>query len=100
MKTGTQDIAIIPALNPGEGVQFFATPVQVKIRPIPKALYSCYHCSIDHSWPAEDLAWTDKLETWVCRECWDHDAHGERGDSLADEMRKQQAGSTASEARP
>lgn len=67
-------------------------PVEVKIRPLPKALYSCCHCETEYSWPAEDLFWADALERWVCRECWDCERHGEQGETLADAVKKQSDG--------
>lgn len=58
-------------------------------RRIPLALYSCHHCAEDYSWPAEDLAWSNKLNEWVCENCWDDDVHGEPVIRLDAELKRQ-----------
>lgn len=49
---------------------------------MPKALYSCNTCREDYSWPPDYLFWSEKAKGWFCLECWDAEAHGEKGASL------------------
>lgn len=52
--------------------------------PIPKALYPCALCLEDYSWPPEDLHWSEKVDAWICDNCWDEDEHGEPEMRLSD----------------
>lgn len=54
-------------------------------KPIPEPLYGCEICYEDHSWPAEDLFWSDALEGWCCENCWDDvDEHWKSDSELID----------------
>lgn len=46
---------------------------------VPQALYSCYLCAEDRSWPAGDLNWCGRVSHWMCELCWDREEHGEVG---------------------
>ncbi len=67
----------------------------MKAKPIPNALYECAICYGERSWPATELFWSDIIEKWCCRYCWDgvdehwliEDEPIEHGVSLADELR-------------
>lgn len=54
-------------------------PSEAKPTHLPKALYGCIHCYTEHTWEADDLSWSEKLDNWVCFECWDKETHGEHG---------------------
>ena len=54
----------------------------------PEALYSCYVCREDVSWPAGDLNWCDKVSQWMCDCCWDYEEHGEKGIRLDHHLMK------------
>lgn len=55
--------------------------------PIPQALYSCYSCREDYSWPPQDLRWSAKVKDWVCDMCRD-EGHGEPGPRLSEVLRR------------
>jgi len=59
--------------------------------PLPKALYSCKYCADEYSWPPDDLRWFQKVEGWVCENCWDEGDHGEPGIRLDKEIARQNA---------
>lgn len=62
----------------------------------PEPLYPCHFCSDDFSWPASDLAWSERYQDWVCGECWCDNCHDddyepdERGERLSEFLRDQQ----------
>lgn len=64
-------------------------------RTIPRALFSCHFCEEEYSWPAEDIAWSEKLSKWVCSQCWSDENAGETGIKLVDEIAKQASELTA-----
>jgi hypothetical protein len=66
-------------------------------KPLPEPLYGCYRCACEYSWPADDLFWSEKTDSWVCDNCWDEvDEHwssrdtvlAERGITLAAELKQ------------
>jgi DNA-directed RNA polymerase subunit RPC12/RpoP len=59
------------------------------MRPIPCPLYPCIHCAAEVSHYADDLWWSERLSAYVCMECWDFDSHGDRLETLAQEIEKQ-----------
>ena len=64
-------------------------------KPLPEPLYSCAYCADEYSWPAEDLFWSEALNTWICDNCWlEVDKHWitdseqvEHGITLAEELK-------------
>jgi len=64
-------------------------------KPLPEPLYDCCICYEYHTWPADDLWWSDYLQGWCCTNCWDEVPehwHGntrvEAGISLAKELKR------------
>ena len=61
-------------------------------KPLPEPLYCCENdeCCEEHTWPAEDLWWSDNLQGFFCESCWDCDDYIERdkGISLAEELKQ------------
>ena len=62
---------------------------------LPEPLYCCCNCCEDHTWPAEDLWWSDLKQNWYCHYCWDAvDEHWDDGSpikvgiSLAKELKR------------
>ena len=64
-------------------------------KPLPEPFYSCAYCADEYSWPAEDLFWSEKTNSWICDNCWDEpDEHWltdtdqvERGITLDEELK-------------
>lgn len=61
----------------------------------PEPLYPCHFCNEEYSWPASDLAWSERYQDWVCGECWcachdDDYEPDERGQRLREFLREQQ----------
>lgn len=62
----------------------------------PEPLYPCKFCSDEYSWPASDLAWSERYQDWVCGECWCDNCHDddyepdERGQRLSQFLLHQQ----------
>ena len=55
--------------------------------PIPTALYSCKFCAEDYSWTAEDLAWNENQNGWICIECQREEV-GPKGITLHEYMER------------
>lgn len=61
------------------------------MKKIPEALYPCFFCHEDYSWPASDLFWCEGAEDWVCEKCWEgNEIKYPLGISLADEIFKRE----------
>ena len=55
--------------------------------PVPEAVYPCYICREDFSWPPQDLRWSEKVKEWICEVCWEEESHGETGPALTEVLK-------------
>ncbi len=64
-------------------------------KPLPDPVYGCAICACEYSWPADDLFWSKRTNSWICDNCWEEvDEHWltdtdvvDRGITLAEELK-------------